>query len=114
MVFLPGKNEPNTIYPIYTKGYSQQQWEKFSISLEDPLFKKFRKKMIAINLRETDKKLLNEMWLKLIENGISLIAPIIHKRHIKGIIALGQKMNQELFTQWTNNFLKSGLLCERI
>lgn len=99
MVFLPGKKDSNIIYPIYAKGYSKQQWDQFSISLEDPFFKKFHKKMIAINLREADKKLLNEKWLKLIENGISLIAPIIHKRHIKGIIALGQKMNQELFTQ---------------
>lgn len=99
MVFLPGKKDPNFIYPIYAKGFSNQQWEQFSISLEDPLFKKFRKKMIAINLREVDKKLLNEKWLKLIENGISLIAPIIHQRQIKGIIALGQKMNQELFSQ---------------
>ncbi|GAI62716.1 unnamed protein product, partial [marine sediment metagenome] len=30
MVFLPGKKDPNFIYPIYAKGFSKQQWEQFS------------------------------------------------------------------------------------
>jgi diguanylate cyclase (GGDEF)-like protein len=99
IVFLPSKNNPTLIFPIYSKGFPKEQWKNFSLSIQDPIFQKFQQKMIAIDLRKTDQKLIDERWKKLIDSGISLIAPIILKQEIKGLIALGQKMSQELFTQ---------------
>jgi len=99
IVFLPSKKDPNIIFPIYSKGFSKQQWKDFNLTLDDPLFKEFDKKMIAINLYAVEEELLHEKWIKLMENGVTLVAPIIPKKQIKGLIAVGQKMNQELFTR---------------
>jgi diguanylate cyclase (GGDEF)-like protein len=99
IVFLPSKKDPGIVYPIYSKGFSRKQWKDFFISLEDPLFQRFDKKMIAINLHQVEEEIINEKWSRLIESGISLVAPIIPKKQIKGLIAVGQKMNEEYFTR---------------
>jgi diguanylate cyclase (GGDEF)-like protein len=99
IVFLPNKNNNDLIYPVYYKGFSQQQWRNYYISTRDPIFNQFHKKMIALDLTKVDKKYINEKWQTLMDSGITLIAPIIFKFQIKGLIALGQKMNQEIFSQ---------------
>jgi len=99
IVFLPTEKDPSIIYPIYSKGFSNRHWKNCFLSINDPVFQKFDEKMIAVDLQKIEKELLNKQWLKLIKSGIILIAPIIPKKQIKGLIALGQKMNQELFTQ---------------
>ena len=99
MIFIITKKDPRHIYPVYSKGFAKEGWEDFSISLEDPLLKKFHMKMVPINLIDVNERLLNENWKKLIENGMTLIAPIIHRREIKGIIGLGRKMDQKYFSQ---------------
>ena len=98
IVFLPAKKDPNIIYPIYSKGFPRQYWKNFHLTLNDPLIKKFGKRMIAIDLQRVEKNYLNEKWNKLTKNGINMIAPIIPKKQIKGIIAVGEKMNQEKFS----------------
>jgi diguanylate cyclase (GGDEF)-like protein len=99
MIFIITKKDPGSIYPVYSKGFSSEDWKDISISLEDPLLKKFHMKMVPINLVDLNEDLLNEKWKKLRENGITLIAPIIFKREIKGIIGLGRKMDQMYFSQ---------------
>jgi len=99
IVFLPTKRDPNIIFPIYSKGFPKHKWKNYSLCLEDPLFQKFDKKMIALNLYDVEEDFLNEGWRRLIDGGITLIAPIIPKKQIKGLIAVGQKMSQELFTR---------------
>jgi diguanylate cyclase (GGDEF)-like protein len=99
IVFLPTKRDPTIVFPIYFKGFSKHQWKDFTLSLDDPLFQKFDKKMIAVNLLTVEEEFLNEKWNKLVDSGIILVAPIIPKKQIKGLIAVGQKMSQELFTR---------------
>ncbi|HEB31788.1 MAG TPA: sensor domain-containing diguanylate cyclase [Spirochaetes bacterium] len=99
MIFIITKKDPRRISPVYMKGFAKEGWDDFSISLEDPLLKKFHMKMVPINLIDVNENLLNENWKKLIEDGMTLIAPIIHRREIKGIVGLGQKMDQEYFSQ---------------
>ncbi len=99
IVFLPSKRDGNTLYPVYAKGFSKNLWKNFILSLKDPVIDKFREKMIAVDLLKIEDKLLDERWRKLIDNGITMIAPIISKKKIKGIIAVGQKMSREVFSE---------------
>jgi diguanylate cyclase (GGDEF)-like protein len=99
MVFLPNKHNNELIYPVYYKGFAQAKWKSFSISIRDPMFKHFHRKMIAVDLTSVDRKYVNEKWQTLIDNGVTLIAPIIFKLQIKGLIALGQKMNNEIYSR---------------
>jgi len=99
MVFLPSKGNPNIISLIYAKGYDKKEWKHFTISLTDPIFKKFNEKMIAVDLKNVESELLSPKWTKLMNSGISMIAPIIPKQKIRGMIAVGNKMNQEFFTR---------------
>ena len=99
MVFLPNKHNNELLYPVYYKGFAQAKWKSFSISIRDPMFKHFHKKMIAVDLTSVDRKYVNEKWQTLIDNGVALIAPIIFKFQIKGLIALGQKMNNEIYSR---------------
>jgi diguanylate cyclase (GGDEF)-like protein len=99
IVFLPSKSDGNALYPVYSKGFSKSLWKNFSLSLKDPIIDKFAEKMIALDLSNIDNELLDERWRKLINNGITLIAPIISKKKIKGIIAVGQKMSREVFSE---------------
>jgi diguanylate cyclase (GGDEF)-like protein len=99
MVFLPSKGNQNNISLIYAKGYDKKEWKNFTISLNDPIFKKFNEKMIAVDLQNVEEELLSPQWRQMMNSGISMIAPIIPKKKIKGIIAVGNKMNQEFFTR---------------
>jgi diguanylate cyclase (GGDEF)-like protein len=99
MVFLPNKHNYELLYPAYYKGFAQTKWKSFSVSIRDPLFKIFHKKLIAVDLTSVDRKYVNDKWQTLIDNGVVLIAPIIFKLQIKGLIALGPKMNNEMYTR---------------
>jgi diguanylate cyclase (GGDEF)-like protein len=99
IVFLPSRNDGNTLYPVYSKGFSKNLWENFSLSLEDPVIDKFGEKMIAVDLLNIEDEYIDERWHKLVENGITMIAPIISKKKIKGIIAVGQKLSREGFSE---------------
>jgi diguanylate cyclase (GGDEF)-like protein len=99
IVFFPLKNDGNALYPVYSKGFSKKVWKNFSLSLKDPVIDKFGKKMIAVDLLKIEDEFLDERWHKLIDNGITMIAPIISKKKIRGLIAVGQKMNNELFSE---------------
>jgi diguanylate cyclase (GGDEF)-like protein len=99
IVFLPSKDAPDTIYPIYAKGFSKQFLDDFSMSLHDPVFIHFGEQMIALDLLNTDLEIASEQCRKLIDQGITLIAPIISKNRIRGLIAIGEKMNREMFSR---------------
>jgi diguanylate cyclase (GGDEF)-like protein len=99
MIFIITKRNSECVVPVYSKGFVKEEWDDFSIPLEDPIIKKFHMKLVPVNLLDVNKSLLNKNWKKLIENGITLIAPIIHRREIKGLIGLGRKMDQRLFSQ---------------
>jgi diguanylate cyclase (GGDEF)-like protein len=99
MVFLPNKHNNELLYPAYYKGFTQTKWKSFSVSIRDPMFKHFHKKLIAVDLTNVDRKYVNDKWQTLIDNGVVLLAPIIFKLQIKGLIALGQKMNNEMYSR---------------
>jgi diguanylate cyclase (GGDEF)-like protein len=102
IIFLPSKNNGSAVFPFYSKGFSgftDKDIEKYKISLKDPVIGKFGEKMIALDLLGLDKDLLVQPWSLLIGSGISMIAPIIVKNQIRGLIAVGHKMNNELFTK---------------
>jgi diguanylate cyclase (GGDEF)-like protein len=99
MVFLPNRHSNELLYAAYYKGFSRTKWKSFSVSIRDPMFKHFHKKMIAVDLTNVDRKYVNDKWQTLIDNGVVLIAPIIFKFQIKGLIALGSKMNNEMYSR---------------
>jgi diguanylate cyclase (GGDEF)-like protein len=99
IIFLPPKRNVNAMYPIHSKGFSNNLWKGFFLSLKDPLIDKFSEKVVALDLLNIEEELLNEQWRKLIDNGIVMIAPIIPKKQIKGLIAVGQKINKEPFSR---------------
>jgi diguanylate cyclase (GGDEF)-like protein len=98
IVFLPRKRE-DIVHPLYLKGFASQTWDEFSLSLKDPIIEKFGDTMIALDLLNVEEELLTGPWRQLVDHGITMVAPIIPKKQIKGIIAVGQKMNREQFTQ---------------
>jgi len=99
LVFLPNEKDNAFIYPISYKGFSAKQVEQFSLDLTDSIFSNFLKKKVAIDLIKLDKAKLEDRFLLLIENGVRLIAPLVHKSKIKGIIALAGKINHDDFSQ---------------
>jgi diguanylate cyclase (GGDEF)-like protein len=101
IIFLPVKRVGNTniFFPIYSKGFSKDLWKGFYLSLKDPVFDRFGEKVLALDLLNIEEELFNERWHKLIDNGIIMIAPIIPKKKIRGVIAVGQKINKEPFSQ---------------
>jgi len=99
IMFLPSENDENNIYPLYSKGFSKKLWKDFFLSLKDPVIAKFDDKVIALDMLNIEEELLDKRWRKLIDNGIVLIAPIISNNRIKGLIAVGQKINKEHFSQ---------------
>ncbi|MFZ5518418.1 MAG: sensor domain-containing diguanylate cyclase [Candidatus Zhuqueibacterota bacterium] len=99
LVFLPNVNEETVIHPVSYKGYSAKQVEGFSLNLKDPIFNTFLNKKVAIDLKKLDKQHLDDRFIFLIEHGVQLIAPLVHKSKIKGIIALAGKINQDDFSQ---------------
>jgi diguanylate cyclase (GGDEF)-like protein len=99
IVFLTSKSDGNALFPVYSKGFSKTLWKNFTLSLKDPVIDKFGEKMIAVDLLNIEDEFLDERWRKLIDNGITMIAPIISKKKIKGIIAVGQKMSKEVFSE---------------
>jgi diguanylate cyclase (GGDEF)-like protein len=99
MVFLPNRHNNELLYPVYYKGFDKAKWKSFSLSVRDPMFNHFQKKMIAVDLTTVDGKYVTEKWQSLIENGVILIVPIIFKFQIKGLLVLGQKMNRETYSR---------------
>ena len=99
VIFLQSNNNRNAIYPLYSRGFSRKNFKDFALPLEDPVISRFGEKMIALDLLNLEEGILDEKWLKLIESGITMVAPIISKKQIRGLIGVGHKMNNELFTQ---------------
>jgi len=99
IMFLPSESDKNNIYPMYSKGFSKELWKDFILSLKDPVINKFGDKVIALDMLNIEEELLEKRWRKLIDNGIIMIAPIISNNRVKGLIAVGQKINKELFSQ---------------
>ncbi|UCB44800.1 MAG: sensor domain-containing diguanylate cyclase [Spirochaetota bacterium] len=101
IIFLPSRKagNPNVFYPVYSKGFSKDLWKGFYLSLKDPVLDMFGEKVLALDLSSIEQKLFNERWHKLINNGIKMIAPIIPRKMVKGVIAVGQKINKEPFSQ---------------
>jgi diguanylate cyclase (GGDEF)-like protein len=99
IVFLAARDDASTVFPIYAKGFSKRFLDDFSLSLQDPIFERFGEQMIALDLLNIEKEIVSEQWRLLIEEGVNLIAPIISKNQIKGLIAIGQKMNREMFSR---------------
>jgi diguanylate cyclase (GGDEF)-like protein len=99
IIFLPSKNNGKAVFPFYSKGFPDKNIEDYAIPLKDPVIGKFGEKMVALDLRSLDRGMFNEPWPRLIRGGISMIAPVIVKKQIRGLIAVGHKMNNELFTK---------------
>jgi diguanylate cyclase (GGDEF)-like protein len=99
IIFLPSKKEKNNIYPMYMKGFPKDLWKGFYLSLKDPMIDKFGEKVLALDLSNIEEELVTERWRNLMGNGLKMIAPIIPKKQIKGLIAVGQKINGEPFSR---------------
>jgi diguanylate cyclase (GGDEF)-like protein len=99
IIFLPSKKDKNNIYPMYTKGFPKDLWKGFYLPLKDPMIDKFGEKVLALDLSNIEEELVTERWRNLMDNGLKMIAPIIPKKQIKGLIAVGQKINGEPFTR---------------
>lgn len=100
MLLFPSKENWKVFRPMHSKAFSSEIVAGINISIYHPLFKKFHTKAIPINLQEnavikTDDKLL-EKWR---HHGIALLAPLMHKNQIMGIIAVGNKLSGELYSQ---------------
>ena len=59
ILFLPSKSDGNTLYPGYSKGFSENLWKNFSLSLKDPVIDKFGEKMIAVDLLNIEDEFLD-------------------------------------------------------
>jgi diguanylate cyclase (GGDEF)-like protein len=99
IMFLPSESDENNIYPMYSKGFSKEIWKDFFLPLKGPVIGKFDDKVIALDMLNIEEEFLDKRWRKLIDNGIIMIAPIISNNRIKGLIAVGQKINKEIFSQ---------------
>lgn len=99
IMFLPSESDKKNIYSMYSKGFSKELWKDFFLSLKDPVIGKFDDKVIALDMVHIEEELLDERWRKLIDNGIIMVAPIISNNRVKGLIAVGQKINKERFSQ---------------
>jgi diguanylate cyclase (GGDEF)-like protein len=99
IVFLPTKGDERSIQPVYSKGYSKRVIKGFSLSLDDTFIRSFGEKIVALNMLDVKNEFHTGEWKKLVDNGVCMVAPIISKSKIRGLLAVGQKMSKENFTR---------------
>ncbi|MBD3287492.1 diguanylate cyclase [candidate division KSB1 bacterium] len=100
MLLYPSKDNWKVFRPLHFKGFPIEIINNISISVYHPLFKRFHNKAVPINLQDDvlisgQDKLLHKWCYQ----GISLLAPLMHKNRIMGIIAVGKKMSGEPYSQ---------------
>ena len=100
MLLFPSKDNWKVFRPLHFKGFSAEIMTNINISIYHPLFRKFHKKAIPINLQDHSViKTDDQLYAKWRHYGIALLAPLMHKNQIMGIIAVGNKLSGEEYSQ---------------
>ncbi|MFQ5823116.1 MAG: diguanylate cyclase [bacterium] len=101
VVLLTNPNPYSKCYSTrYYQGISNSQAQVFKIKKSDPIFEIFRKNQKVIDIRNHNKITINSEYLNIVENnGGILIAPLIHRQNILGLVIIGEKHNKKPYTQ---------------
>lgn len=100
VILYPENNDSRILQPFHYKGFPQESFNWLKIPFEHPLVKKFQKKAIPLNLHDRSSEIDDtELLKKMRFGGIALLAPLMHKNKVMGIIAVGCKMSGGAFTQ---------------
>ncbi len=100
MLLFPSKDNWKIFRPLHFKGFSAEILPDINISIYHPLFRKFHLKAIPLNLQNsTVIKAGDKLFEKWRNHGIELLAPLMYKNQIMGIIAVGKKLSGEPYSQ---------------
>lgn len=84
----------------YHKGLPARQAEVLKIKKSDPIFEIIRKNPKVIEVRNKDLIKTNSEYLNIVEsNGGRLIAPLIHRQNILGLVIIGEKHSKKPYTE---------------
>jgi len=98
IIFFPTDEEQQTLQPAYSKGIPIEKFNDIKIPFDDSFIRNFQQQAMPLDLEIADNNHHDNLH-SLKEAGLALIAPIIHKNKITGVVAIGGKINSEVYRQ---------------
>jgi len=100
IVFFPSNENWQILRPMFSKGISKKKISKLELSYNDSIIQYFEQRAVPVNLRNfRHENLQSDFWRTFLDAGLPLLAPIVEKRKVVGVIAVGNKMDDVPFTQ---------------
>lgn len=100
VIMTNSKPNSNKFTAEYYRGITKNQARALTINKSDPIFEIFRhnQRVLVINNKNNSKSMSE--YFKIVKNmGGNLIAPLIHRQKILGVVIIGEKHNKKPYSQ---------------